>query len=114
MLTWMRSSCFGFAKESGQARASAWSETDSKKNEASLITLTEGLKMPGKEWAPFSLLRRGRSKTLVRFPGSGVFLLAAPSHPSKHQDSGCLRLSWPSQWRDRAGIAPDFPLNPEL
>jgi hypothetical protein len=49
----MRSSCFGFAKESGQAKASAWSETDSKKNEASLIACADGLKNAGKRMGTF-------------------------------------------------------------
>lgn len=65
--------------------------------------------------------------TLGRSPGLGFNLLAAPSHPStlsftlslsgrgKGEGSGqwlILRLSSPSQWRDRAGFAPDFPKKP--
>jgi hypothetical protein len=47
---------------------------------------------------------------LGRFPGLGFYLLAAPSHPSiVLRTVAWLRLSWPLQWRDRAGFAPDFP-----
>ena len=45
--------------------------------------------------------------SLGRFPGSGLCLLTAPSHPSTMiWTVAHLRLSWPSQWRDRTGFAP--------
>jgi hypothetical protein len=50
---------------------------------------------------------------LGRFPGLGFFY--SPRLPmSPRLTVAWLRLSLPSQWRDHAGFAPDFPMNPEL
>jgi hypothetical protein len=56
----------------------------------------------------FSLLRRDQFFGLSgRFPGLGFYLLAAPSHPSIGSGQWLnVRLSSPSQWRDRTGVAP--------
>ena len=57
-----------------------------------------------------SLPERPVEAALGRSPGLGLNLLAAPSRPSGYPGTvTCVRLSSPSQWRDRAGFTPDFP-----
>jgi hypothetical protein len=80
------------------------------------MIVAHGLGRMRKEIEALSLSpERPVMNALGRSPGLGFYLLAAPSHPSTGlRTVAGLRLSWPSQWRDRAGIAPDFPLNLEL
>jgi len=60
----MRSSCFGLAKETGEVNASACRETDRKKNEASLISYTDGLKKCREKNAHLSLFSGEAGQTL--------------------------------------------------